>query len=70
MGGAAAIIKGEVSDRLLQPRAVSRGLVGRLLKKDKLLAPKEIDLGGGRFLTEIPTGDFDHLANAFQSFYA
>ncbi|MFH2046391.1 MAG: hypothetical protein ABIK92_14720 [Pseudomonadota bacterium] len=65
MGGAAAIIKGKVANRLLQTRPVKRGLIGRLLKKDKFVKPKEIELGDGRFMTEVPSDDFAHLANEF-----
>jgi hypothetical protein len=68
MGGAAAIIKGTVEPRLLEPQAAKRSLLDRLLGRTKLVGPSEVAIGDGRAMIDLPAGEFGGLATDFVDF--
>lgn len=68
MGGSAAIIRGSVEQRLLEPRRAKQGLLDRLLGRTRFVTPSEVAIGDGRSMIDLPADEFRRLAADFDNF--
>jgi hypothetical protein len=68
VGGYAAIIKGTVAESALRPRPTRRGLLDRILGREKTAGPVEQRASDGAALIELPAEDWLPLAAEFGGF--
>jgi hypothetical protein len=66
MGGSALLIYGRISEDLLQPRAVPRSIVDRMLGRVRTKAPAWSPIGRDRRLIDLPTNGLRKLVSAFR----
>lgn len=66
MGGMVAVLRGRADSRLLEPRPAKRGLIDRLLGRHPVEGPREIKLGDGSSMIELPSDSLNHLPKEFQ----
>jgi hypothetical protein len=66
MGGSALLIYGRISEDLLQPRAVPRSIVDRVLGRSRTKAPAWSQIGRDRRLIDLPTNRLRKIVSAFR----